>query len=125
MLRLINVVSGARGQRAADSSNDSRLGAWLFARAGWRRVGTRWRAAVVRTAYGCISAPACGRPTDKSPALLPAARTDPAVFRECSTHFFGNYGMQSLVEATLLIRKALAEAEAEGQVRSQQHIGLL
>ncbi|KAG2448805.1 hypothetical protein HYH02_006156 [Chlamydomonas schloesseri] len=41
--------------------------------------------------------------------------SDPAVFRECSTHFFGNYGMQSLVEATLLIRKALAEAEAEGQ----------
>ena len=52
------------------------------------------------------------------PLFRPPA--DPGVFYECSTHFLGNYGMQSLVEATLLIRKALAEAEAEGQVRAAE-----
>ncbi|KXZ46485.1 hypothetical protein GPECTOR_43g921 [Gonium pectorale] len=40
---------------------------------------------------------------------------DPEVFNEVATHFLANYALQSLVEATLQIRKALELAAAEGQ----------
>lgn len=39
----------------------------------------------------------------------------PSVFLEVATHFMGNYGFQTLVEATLMIRQALELAAVQGQ----------
>ncbi|EFJ52520.1 hypothetical protein VOLCADRAFT_103016 [Volvox carteri f. nagariensis] len=39
----------------------------------------------------------------------------PEVFLEVATHFLGSYGLQTLVEATLVIRQAMERAAAQGQ----------